>query len=123
MKKLVLVLLAGLLLTPSEMFAERYNSKRVVPLSHPPRVPSQNFISLYLDEYTGDLAITPSNNITSLKIMITGNGMTYLNTTVSLSFGQSYTDCLNYLDVGTYYLTLIVDDEIIDLYEITVEDD
>lgn len=123
MKKAVLVLLVGLLLTSTEIFAAKYNSKRVVPTSRPPRMPSQYLFSLYLDEYTGDLAITPNHNIADLRILITGNGMTYLNTTVSLSFGQSYTDCLNYLGVGTYLLTLIVDDEITDQYEITVEDD
>lgn len=123
MKKLVLVLLTGLLLTPSELFAEHYKCKKMALAVNPVRTPSQYLFSLYLDENTGDLAITPNHNIADLRILITGNGMTYLNTTVSLSFGQSYTDCLNYLGVGTYYLTLIVDDEITDQYEITVEDD
>lgn len=123
MKKIVLVLLVGLLLTPTEMFAVKYNSKRVVPTSRPPRTPSQYFISLILNEYTGDLAITPDNSITGLNITIIGEGVTYLNTTVSLSFGQSYTDCLDYLNIGTYILTLSKANEVIEQYEITVEDD
>lgn len=123
MKKLVLVLLAGLLLLPTEMFAKKHTCRKILPFDSPVRNPSQFFISLYLDENTGDLAITPNHNITDLRILITGSGVTYLDTTVSLSLGQSYTDCLNYLDVGTYYLTLIDDDEIVDQYEITVEDD
>lgn len=123
MKKLVLVLLAGLLMTPSEMLADKYNSKRVVPLSRPVRTPSEYLISLYLDEDTGDLEITPNDAITGLNITITGNGVTYLNTTVSLSAGQSFTDCLDYLPVGTYILTLSTGDGVIDQYEITVEDD
>ena len=123
MKKLVLVLLAGLLMTPSEMLADKYNSKRVVPLSRPVRTPSEYLISLYLDEDTGDLEITPNDAITGLNITITGNGVTYLNTTVSLSAGQSFTDCLDYLGVGTYILTLSTVDGVIDQYEITVEDD
>lgn len=123
MKKLVLVLLAGLLLTPSEMFAEKYNSKRVVPIEPPFRMPSQYFINLYLDEDTGNLAIIPNYDITGLNITITGNGVTYLNTMVSLSAGQSYTDCLDYLSEGTYILTLSAAGGVIDQYEITVEDD
>lgn len=123
MKKNVLVLLAGLLLTPSESFAEKYNSKRVVPFDSPVRTPITCSFSLYLDEDTGDLVITPDNNITDLNITITSNGVTYLNTTVSLSFGQSYTDCLDYLGVGTYILTLSTVDGVIEQYEITVEDD
>ena len=123
MKKIILVLLAGFLLTPSMLFAEKYNGKKVLPASHPPRVPSLYSINFYLDENTGDLAITPTSDITNLNITITGNGVTYLNTTVSLSYGQSYTDCLDYLGVGTYILTLSTVDGVIDQYEITVEDD
>lgn len=123
MKKLVLLLLAGLLLAPSEMLADKYNSKRVVPLSRPVRTPSEYLFNLYLDEDTGDLEITPNDAITGLNITIIGGGVTYLNTTVSLSAGQSYTDCLDYLPVGTYILTLSTVDGVIEQYEITVEDD
>ena len=87
MKKLVLVLLAGLLLTPTEMFAKKHTCKKILPFSSPFRVPAQYFISLYLDEDSGDLVICPNYDITGLNITITGNGTTYLNTTVSLSAG------------------------------------
>lgn len=123
MKKLLLLLLAGLLLAPTEMFADKFNAKKLTPIGSPIRNPTQNFISLYLDEDTGDLAIWPNYDITGLNITITSNGVTYLNTTVSLSAGQSYTDCLDYLDEGTYILTLSTADGVIDQYEITVEDD
>lgn len=124
MKKLVLLLLAGLLLAPSEMFADKYNSKRVGAAGSPARNPNQLLIDLYLDEDTGDLAITPSSDITGLTITLTGSGVTYINTTVSLSAGQSYTDCLDFLPLGTYILTLsTAADGIIAQYEITVEDD
>jgi len=123
MKKLVLLLLAGLLLTPSEMYAKKHTCKKILPSSSPFRSPAQNLISLYLDEETGDLAITVNYDVTNLNIMITSSGVTYLDTTVSLSAGQSYTDCLDYLDIGTYILTLSTVDGIIDQYEISVEDD
>ena len=121
MKKGFLVLLVGLLLTPSEVFADKYNSKKVLPASHTPR--TESVISLYLDYNTGDLVITPTGAITGLNITITANTVTYLDTTVSLGAGQSYTDCLDFLSVGTYLLTLSTADGIIDQYEITVEDD
>lgn len=123
MKKLVLVLLAGLLMTPLEMYANKHTCKKILSMPHQPRTPSQYLINLYLDEDTGDLEITPNYDITGLNITITGNGVTYLNTTVSLSAGQSFTDCLDYLGVGTYILTLSTVDGVIDQYEITVEDD
>lgn len=123
MKKLVLLLLAGLLLAPSEMFADKYNSKRVVPASRPGRDLNQNSVDLYLDEITGDLVITPNNAVTGLNITITGNGVTYLDTTVALTAGQSYIDSLAGYSVGTYLLTLSTADGVVDQYVITVEPD
>ena len=123
MKKLVLVLLAGLLLTPTEMFADKFDSKKIILVPEPPRSPSLFYIGFYLDENTGDLAITPNYDITGLNIKLEANGVTYINSTVSLNAGQSYTDCLMGLAEGTYILTLSTVDGIIDQYEITVEDD
>lgn len=123
MKKVLLLLLAGLLLVPTEMFADKYNGKKILLAPLNPKAPAQYYFGFYLNENTGDLAIWPNYDITGLNITITSNGVTYLNTTVSLSAGQSYTDCLDYLDEGTYILTLSTADGVIDQYEITVEDD
>lgn len=120
MKKLVLLLLAGLLLTPSELFANTYKKKPIIVAS-PVRTPTT--IGVYLDENTGDLAISPNYDITDLQITIVSNGVTYLNTTVSLNAGQAYTDCLDYLGEGTYILTMSTSAGVIDQYEITVEED
>ena len=122
MKKLVLLLLAGLLLTPVEMSA-RYNKKKLIPMDSPIRNPEQNLINLYLDEDTGDFAITPNYAVTGLNITITRNGVTYLDTTVALAAGQSYTDTLAGYSVGTYILTLSTADGVVAQYEITVEPD
>ena len=123
MKKLVLLLLAGLLLAPSEMFADKYNCKKVASASHVVRNPDQNLFNLYLDENTGYLAITPNNAVTDLNITITGNGVTYLDTTVALTAGQSYIDSLAGYSVGTYILTLSTADGVVAQYVITVEPD
>ena len=118
--KLILLLLAGLLLAPLETFAEKYNYKRALLMESPFRDPTPYVIHFYLNENTGDMTITPSNDITGLTITLTANGVTYINTTVSLSAGQSYTDCLDFLSVGTYLLTLSTADGVIAQYEITV---
>lgn len=123
MKKLVLLLLTGLLLTPSEMFADKYNSKRVAEATPPIRTPMEYALDLYLDEETGDFAITPNYDITGLNITITGNGVTYLDTTVALTAGQSYIDSLAGYSIGTYLLTLSTADGVVAQYEITVEPD
>ena len=78
---------------------------------------------LYLDENTGDLVITPNNAVTDLNITIVGNGVTYLDTTVALTAGQSYTDSLAGYSIGTYILTLSTADGVVAQYVITVEPD
>ena len=123
MKKFVLLLLAGLLLAPSEMFADKYKSKQIASVSRPVRNPEQLLFDLSLDENTGDLVITPNYAVTGLNITITGNGVTYLDTTVALTAGQSYTDSLAGYSVGTYLLTLSTADGVVAQYEITVEPD
>lgn len=123
MKKLLLLLLAGLLLAPTEMLADKYNSKKIAPVSRPGRGTEMLLFDLYLDENTGDLVITPNNAVTGLNITIVGNGVTYLDTTVALAAGQSYTDTLAGYSVGTYILTLSTADGVVAQYEITVEPD
>ena len=123
MKKILVVLLMGLLLIPSEAYSRKYFRTRLARVEMPTRTPDQIVFDVYLDSETGDLVISPDNAITGLNIMVTGNGVTYLNTTVSLSAGQSYTDCLGYLGVGTYTLTLSTADGTIYYYEISIEDD
>lgn len=123
MKKLVLLLLAGLLLAPSEMFADKYKSKILAPGTPPFRDPTPYVIHFYLNENTGDMAITPVFDFTDLNITLTGYGVTYINTTISLNALQSYTNCLNFLSIGTYYLTISTADGLLAQYIITVEPD
>lgn len=123
MKKLTVLFLVVSLLIPSSAFSKLYKRKRLIDIEMPTRTPIPSQISVFVNETTGNLLIFPSNNITGLTITLTGNGVTYINTTVSLTAGQSYTDCLDYLAVGTYLLTLSTADGVIDMYEITVEDD
>ena len=123
MKKIVMFLLMGMLMVPSEVYSKLYYRERHVRLHMPTRIPSLYDVNVYVDSETGDLEITSANYVIGLNINITGNGMTYLNTTVSLTSGESYTDCLDYLPVGTYILTLSTVYGVIDQYEITVEDD
>lgn len=122
MKKFLVVLLVGLLLMPSEVYSRKYFRTRLARVDIPIRTPDQIEFDVYLDSETGDLVISPDDAVTGLNIMVTGNGVTYLNTTVSLSAGQSYTDCLGYLGVGTYFLTLSTPDGVIYCYEITIDD-
>ena len=110
-------------MAPSEMFADKYKSKKIASVSRPVRNPEQLLFDLSLDEDTGDLVITPNYAVTGLNITITGNGVTYLDTTVALTAGQSYTDSLAGYSIGTYILTLSTADGVVAQYVITVEPD
>ena len=116
--------LIGIFLSPLQIFADHYDYDKLKPLPDPPlRNPTLYQVDFDLDYNTGDLSVYAVNDIPELTITLTGNGVTYINTTVSLSVGQSYTDCLDFLIVGTYLLTLSTADGVIDQYEITVESD
>ena len=123
MKKIAMVLLVVLLMVPSSAYSKKYWRQRLAKIEMPTRNQVVYDVSVYVDMETGELTITPIDPITGLEISITANGVTYLDTTVSLGAGQSYTDCLSFLNVGTYILTLSTTDGIIDQYVITVEDD
>lgn len=121
MKKLLLTLLMGLFLSPLQIFADHYPYEELPPDPQPPlRSPVVSQVAFNLDYYTGDLSVYAVNDITGLNITITKNGVTYLNTTVALSAGQSFTDSLAGYAEGTYILTLSTVDGVIAQYEITV---
>ena len=111
----------GLLLMPSNVWSKKYHRDRHSSSEIPMRTPE--YFCVDVIENTGDMYLTPYDAITGLNITLTGSGVTYINTTVSLNAGQSFTDCLDYLSEGTYILTLSTIDGVIDQYEITVEDD
>lgn len=124
MKKLLFPLLMGLFLSPLQMFADHYPYEELPPDPQPPlRSPIVHQVAFDLDYYTGDMAVYAVNNITGLNITIVKNGVTYLDTTVALNAGQSYTDTLAGYDEGTYILTLSTADGVIAQYQITVVSD
>ena len=121
MKKLMFTLLMGLSLSPLQIFADHYPYDELKPFPNPPlRSPALYQVAFDLDYYTGDLSVYAENDITGLTITLTGNGVTYINTTVALNAGQSYTDSLAGYAEGTYILTLSTADGVIAQYEITV---
>lgn len=111
----------GLFLSPLQIFADHYPYEELPPDPQPPlRSPVVSQVAFNLDYYTGDLSVYAINDITGLTITIVKNGVTYLNTTVALTAGQSYTDSLAGYAEGTYILTLSTADGVIAQYQITV---
>jgi len=124
MKKLTIAILAVMLMCPVFMDAKQYKVFHAEDLPNlPRRAPAANQIGVYMESEYANLYVSPNYDITGLEITITGNGVTYLDTTVSLNAGQVYLDCLDYLDEGEYTLTLSTANGVIDQYTITVEPD
>ena len=124
MKKIIAALFLGMFLYPLNMVADHYEMKKGDENPNIPiKAPARYHIGVSVDEETGDFFVCPNYNISGLQITISRNGMTYLNTTVSLVAGQVYTDCLDFLDEGSYTLTLSTSDGVISTYEVIVEDD
>lgn len=124
MKKLFLVLMIGLFLSPLQMFADHYECDQLMPFPEfPVKGPVFSQAPFSLNKNNGDFIITPNFNISELYISIAREGVTYLYTTVSLNAGQSYTNSFAGYDVGTYILTMSTSDGVIAQYEITVEAD
>ena len=121
MKKLMFTLMMGIFLSPLQIFADHYDYDEMHPVPPPPaRSPALYQVAFDLDYNTGNMTICPNYDITGLTITLTGNGVTYINTTVALNAGQSYTDSLAGYDEGTYILTLSTADGVIAQYQITV---
>ena len=124
MKRLMIALLVGLLMCPTCMDAKIYRVRHAGDNPNPkPRVPALYQVGVYIDSESGDLYVIPNYDLTGLTITLTGNGVTYLDTTVSLSAGQSYTDTLAGYSEGTYLMTLSTADGVVAQYIITVEPD
>ncbi len=124
MKKLLFTLLMGLFLSPLQILADHYPYEEMMPYPGPPlKHPVVHQVAFDLDYYTGDMAVYAVNDITGLNITIVKNGVTYLDMTVSLNAGQSYTDTLAGYAEGTYTLTLSTSTGVIAQYKITIEAD
>lgn len=121
MKKVLFSLLMVILLVPSLSFADYYEYDKMKSLPNfPVKGPVTYQIAFDLDYYSGDMEITPNYDISGLNITIEREGVAYINATVSLTSGQSYTNSLAGYEEGTYILTLSNSDGVIDQYEITV---
>ena len=97
MKKIVMFLLMGMLMVPSEVYSKLYYRERHVRLHMPTRIPSLYDVNVYVDSETGDLEITSANYVIGLNINITGNGMTYLNSGLFLNGDRTNGTCWAYL--------------------------
>ena len=125
MKKLFFTLLMGLVLLPSETFAQYYESQEELPATpFPIKSPTINQINGWIDSNTGVFTICSNYDIASMHVTITQNGLLRDEFTQDLVAGTSTTYNFNGYAVGSYRLTIKdANGIIIAQYRITVLED
>jgi len=124
MKKFIIALLMGLFLFPLGIDAKKYKIKKAdQSFELPIKSQVQDQIGVNVNTHTGDLFICPNYSITGLQVRISAYGVTFMNITLSLDAWEVYTDNISFLAAGTYTMTLSTVNEIIDEYDVIVEDD
>lgn len=125
MKKMLLVLVLGLLLCPLEMDAKKYKVKTGDPISEIPiRTPTLDMVDVSINESTGLLSFWSNYSLIGLEMIIEKNGVVYEQTTFSLTSGLPYSVSLADYEEGSYSLTLKNGTgDVIGQYLITIEDD
>lgn len=124
MKKIVLLVLAGMLMFPAVMDAKHFKTKVPVESGQTPiRTPVTAFISVDLNETTGLLTLSFVGDVGDLQITISQNGIVIDSDYVYATNGGTESYDLSSYPVGEYLLTLETNDGAITQYLIYVEDD
>ncbi len=123
MKKLVLFVMMGLLLSPTELEAKVYKTTNYPILVNPTKSPTSTNVNVDLGETTGILTLLCVGNVGSMEVTISQNGVTIENDVIAVSNGQSVIYNLSGYAIGEYLLTIETADGAIKRYIIYVEDD
>lgn len=123
MKKLVLFVMMGLLLSPTELEAKVYKTTNYPILVNPTKSPTSTNVSVDLNETTGVLMLCYFGNAGSMEVTISQNGAVIENDVIAVSNGQSVIYNLSGYAIGEYLLTIETSDGTIDQYILSVEDD
>lgn len=123
MKKLVLFVMMGLLLSPTELEAKVYKTTNYPILVNPTKSPTSTNVNVDLGETTGVLTLSYFGKAGSMEVTISQNGAVIENDVIAVSNGQSVIYNLSGYAIGEYLLTIETSDGTIDQYILSVEDD
>lgn len=123
MKKLLLLVFAGMMLFPALMDAQTYEIVVIETDDPPVRNPTSSYVSVDLNETTGVLTLLCVGNVGSMEVTISQNGAVIENDVIAVSNGQSVIYNLSGYAIGEYLLTIETSDGSIKQYIIYVEDD
>ena len=119
MKKFLFMLLMGLLLLPSESFANYYESdEEIPPLPIPVRMP--NNVSGWIDSNTGVFTILSNYDITNMHVTITQNNVLCDEFTQDMMSGVPAIYNFGGYAGGEYLLTIEDENGLIIRYRIKV---
>ena len=123
MKKLVLFVMMGLLLSPTELEAKVYKTTNYPILVNPTKSPTSTNVSVDLGETTGVLTLSYFGKAGSMEVTISQNGAVIENDVIAVSNGQSVIYNLSGYAIGQYLLTIETANGEVKQYIIYVEDD
>lgn len=122
MKKVLLLVLMGLMLMPMEMFADHYNSDKLYPHQEPP-VRTPYFINAEIDSETGAFLILANYDIACLYVTIEQNNVVLDSFSQPLYNGVPATYNFAGYSSGEYIVTLSTVDGMIAQYRVAVVED
>lgn len=123
MKKVILIVLMGLLLCPMEMDAKQYKTRRLNEVEDFTKSPTSSYVSVNLNETTGILTLYCVGNVSTLQVTISQNGVDIEDDYMAVSNGQSVIYDLSSYSTGIYIMTIELGDGTINQYIISVVDD
>ena len=124
MKKLVIALLMGAMLLPSELFAKNYESEKLMPRPNfPIRTPALFYVSAGIDSETGEFTIWSNYGIDNMHVTITQGNVVLDEFTQAHTAGVPTVYGFDGYDEGEYLLTIEDSNGVIVQYVITIWDD
>ena len=124
MKKFLFMLLMGLLLLPSESFADHYETEQIPPQgSFPIKMPTMYYVSAWIDSETGVFSICSNYDITCLYVTIEQNNVVLDSISQPLYNGVPATYNFASYNTGEYIVTLSTADGTLAQYRVKVVKD
>lgn len=123
MKKIVLLLLTGLLMFPALANAKHFYQNGGVIIDGPVKGPAASYVTISLNETSGLLTMYFIGNVGNVEMTISQNGSVIDYDCFAGSNGGTETYSFASYAVGEYLLTLETENGTTSQYIITVEDD
>ena len=124
MKKFLFMLLMGLLLLPSESFADHYETEQIPDQNgFPVKMPAMYHVSVWIDSETGEFSIYANYDIACLYVTIEQNNVVLDSFSQPLYNGvPAFYNFASY-STGEYIVTLSTADGTLARYRVTVVKD